>query len=160
MSITSELKRKRGNQPTVIVRVKARDKHCRWRGCRVTDPVHVHHIVEKANGGTDDMDNLILYCKEHHAMAHNRINDWSKLNLRNVSATMSAKETKAQLIKDNPSYRKQIEAKTPENVRKYWWKQMNGTPKTVNVAPARVARIAEILSNMDAQKAANILNCF
>ena len=43
------------------------------RRCRLCDfdlVLHVHHIVPRARGGSDDVDNLITLCPNHHAMVH------------------------------------------------------------------------------------------
>ncbi|HUU96611.1 MAG TPA: HNH endonuclease, partial [Phycisphaerae bacterium] len=39
---------------------------CAVDGCVVTEDLHVHHIVPRADGGTHEMDNLITLCPEHH----------------------------------------------------------------------------------------------
>lgn len=40
--------------------------------CRRFEPLHlqVHHIVERADGGTDDLDNLIVICLTCHSDVH------------------------------------------------------------------------------------------
>ena len=30
----------------------------------------IHHIIEKCNGGTDDVSNLIIVCPNHHRIIH------------------------------------------------------------------------------------------
>lgn len=30
----------------------------------------IHHIIEKSNGGTDDVSNLIIVCPNHHRIIH------------------------------------------------------------------------------------------
>jgi len=51
--------------------LNARDGHCRWPGC---DPPAqcsaAHHVVHWTNGGSTDLDNLILLCHRHHWMVH------------------------------------------------------------------------------------------
>lgn len=45
-------------------------------GCTLEHPenrlrfLHVHHIQERQNGGTHDLDNLITICRVHHVMVH------------------------------------------------------------------------------------------
>lgn len=45
---------------------------CQWPGCDETRlrMLQVHHIVQRSQGGTHDLDNLITYCREHHAAEH------------------------------------------------------------------------------------------
>lgn len=46
-----------------------RDKH-KCRQCGSDDMLEVHHIVERCNGGTDDISNLITLCAVCHANKH------------------------------------------------------------------------------------------
>ncbi len=51
--------------------VIARDRHCRFPGCR--RPARwsdVHHIVHWADEGPTCIDNLILLCRHHHTLVH------------------------------------------------------------------------------------------
>ena len=50
--------------------VRRDDLRCRYKSCRSSKFLHVHHIVHRANGGTNDADNLILLCSGHHRMVH------------------------------------------------------------------------------------------
>jgi len=43
---------------------------CRYKNCRSCKFLHIHHIVYRANGGTDTADNLLLLCSGHHRMVH------------------------------------------------------------------------------------------
>jgi hypothetical protein len=59
--------------PTAAQRraVIARDRHCRYPGCRA--PAHwcdVHHLVEWGHGGHTDLTNLVLLCRRHHVAVH------------------------------------------------------------------------------------------
>ena len=54
--------------------------------CSKTDYLEMHHIIPKAEGGTDDYDNLILLCPAHHQEMHNRdsqlqkfLRDWENI---------------------------------------------------------------------------------
>lgn len=47
--------------------VLARDPICKYPGCHELS-TDVDHIVSKANGGTDSMDNLQGLCHEHHSL--------------------------------------------------------------------------------------------
>ena len=38
--------------------------------CGTTNNLHVHHIMERRHGGTDDIDNLITLCAKCHAEKH------------------------------------------------------------------------------------------
>ena len=51
--------------------LNARDGHCRWPGCeRHAKRSAAHHLVHWINGGSTDLDNLILLCHRHHWMVH------------------------------------------------------------------------------------------
>jgi len=47
--------------------VLAREPICRWKGC-FEEATEVDHIVPRAEGGTDDDENLQPLCKRHHSM--------------------------------------------------------------------------------------------
>lgn len=47
-----------------------RDKKCNRCDFSVIEVIHVHHIIEKSKGGTDDIDNLELLCPNCHALHH------------------------------------------------------------------------------------------
>jgi 5-methylcytosine-specific restriction endonuclease McrA len=43
------------------------------RACRIcgfTLALNVHHVTPRAEGGTNDLDNVITLCPNHHAMVH------------------------------------------------------------------------------------------
>lgn len=62
-------KRKRGLNPELRNAVLKRDKHkCVQCGCKKN--LHVHHIVHRNNGGTDDIMNLTTLCDLCHAAQH------------------------------------------------------------------------------------------
>jgi hypothetical protein len=57
----------------------ARDRHCRWPRCERPAPAGSprrgcagapHHVVHWINGGSTDLDNLVLLCHRHHRMVH------------------------------------------------------------------------------------------
>ncbi|MFI5282141.1 MAG: DUF222 domain-containing protein [Candidatus Dormibacterales bacterium] len=51
--------------------LNARDGSCRWPGCdRPPSWSVAHHVVHWVNGGTTDLDNLVLLCHRHHWMVH------------------------------------------------------------------------------------------
>ena len=55
--------------PSGILAVKKRDAFA-CRMCGFSAVIHGHHIVPKTNGGSNDLDNLITLCPNHHALAH------------------------------------------------------------------------------------------
>ena len=51
--------------------VLARDHHtCRFAGCRNSRGIEVHHIVPRAEGGSNHPENLIAICSIHHSAIH------------------------------------------------------------------------------------------
>ena len=54
--------------------VRRRDGHCRCCGGR--SGLHVHHIVFRSQGGSDEPDNLILLCSECHANKAHGAESW------------------------------------------------------------------------------------
>ena len=61
--------------PTHLFRLlKHRDRHCRAPGCTSTRGLQAHHRKHWVNGGTTDLDNLILLCGRHHRLLHE--NKW------------------------------------------------------------------------------------
>ena len=50
--------------------VKARDNYTCW-ACGAHEPLHVHHIVQRKDGGPDRPANLITLCKRCHTDHHN-----------------------------------------------------------------------------------------
>jgi hypothetical protein len=48
-----------------------RDRHCRWPGCdRPASWSQGHHLKHWIEGGSSDLDNLVLLCHRHHWMVH------------------------------------------------------------------------------------------
>jgi hypothetical protein len=45
---------------------------CRAPGCSAYGPLHAHHIVFRAHGGSDDPANLVTLCDFHHKALHDR----------------------------------------------------------------------------------------
>jgi hypothetical protein len=53
--------------------VVLRDEHCRFPGCdRPHSWCDAHHIVHWADGGRTALSNLVLLCRRHHRMVHER----------------------------------------------------------------------------------------
>lgn len=50
--------------------VLARDGGCRIPGCGATRRLDLHHVVHRADGGTNDASNLIAICPHHHRVHH------------------------------------------------------------------------------------------
>ncbi len=51
----------------------ARDRECVVAGChRPPSQCQAHHVIHWANGGTSDLDNLVLLCHAHHHDIHDR----------------------------------------------------------------------------------------
>ena len=57
----------RDANPTVIERVRVRDRYCQMCGKPTVD---VHQITSRGSGGPDSDENCIGLCREHHNMAH------------------------------------------------------------------------------------------
>jgi 5-methylcytosine-specific restriction endonuclease McrA len=48
-----------------------RDRRCQWAGCPMPPERCVpHHLVHWVDGGSDELGNLQLTCRRHHAMLH------------------------------------------------------------------------------------------
>jgi hypothetical protein len=61
--------------PALRKALKVRDKHCQWPGCeRDASYCDGHHLVHWIDGGSTDLDNLVLLCRRHHRMVHE--GDW------------------------------------------------------------------------------------
>ncbi|MGA7988554.1 MAG: DUF222 domain-containing protein [Candidatus Dormiibacterota bacterium] len=59
--------------PSVSTRraLRARDGGCAWPGCdRKAAWTAAHHLVHWANGGSTELENLVLLCHRHHRLVH------------------------------------------------------------------------------------------
>ncbi len=57
--------------PSVRAAVLARDRHqCRTPGCGSARFLEVHHVVPRAKGGTNHVENLVTLCSRCHQFAH------------------------------------------------------------------------------------------
>jgi hypothetical protein len=65
-----------------------RDRHCVIKGCR-RPPIHceAHHVRHWLDGGTTDLDNLVLLCFQHHHDHHDRGHDLQHHDGRWVTST-------------------------------------------------------------------------
>jgi len=52
--------------------------------CGFDEIVEVHHILQRCNGGTDDEENLVLLCPNHHALA-----DKGMLSIKDIHSRTS-----------------------------------------------------------------------
>ena len=59
--------------PAMRRAVIVRDRHCRFPGCdRPQTWCDAHHVVHWADGGATRLANLLLLCRRHHRMVHDR----------------------------------------------------------------------------------------
>ncbi len=70
--------------------VIARDRHCRWPGCRQPAAAcQPHHIVPRSQGGSTCLTNMILLCSFHHLIAIHRWG-WGIVLLPDGSVTVTS----------------------------------------------------------------------
>jgi HNH endonuclease/Domain of unknown function (DUF222) len=69
-----EIGRRSAVVPAAVRRaVVVRDGGCRFPGCdRLPGWCDAHHVVHWADGGATALDNLVLLCRPHHRMVHER----------------------------------------------------------------------------------------
>ena len=59
--------------PQIWMALIARDKHCAFPGCnRLPLACDGHHIKHWADGGQTSLDNMIMLCRHHHTVVHER----------------------------------------------------------------------------------------
>lgn len=68
-AVASAGRRRRTIPPAVRRALLARDKGCRFPGCG-SRFCEAHHIVHWADGGPNDLSNLVLLCRRHHRFVH------------------------------------------------------------------------------------------
>ncbi len=62
-------RRTRTISPALRRALRARDRQCRFPGCRNVR-VDAHHVEHWADGGRTALDNLVLLCRRHHRAVH------------------------------------------------------------------------------------------
>jgi uncharacterized protein DUF222/HNH endonuclease len=56
--------------PAMMRQLRYRDGECRFPGCGSRRFVQAHHVVWWGDGGSTDLDNLVLVCSFHHRLVH------------------------------------------------------------------------------------------
>jgi hypothetical protein len=57
--------------PAIWKALVARERHCRFPGCRRPPLMcHAHHVRHWVDGGPTSLDNLLLLCGHHHRLVH------------------------------------------------------------------------------------------
>ena len=115
--------------------------------CGTKEKLHHHHIIPKAQGGTDDEDNFITLCYDHHAMIHQIAP--TRFNNMQVLAAIGRKNAMAKGVKfgRKPSY----EHLYPQIIEKYCkeWKGYKRIAKELGMPFTTVARIVRRLELKD-----------
>ena len=66
--------------PKTRQEILTRDRHqCRRKGCHHTRYLHIHHIIPRAGGGTNDTENLVTLCSTCHDLWHQKGGDLGKI---------------------------------------------------------------------------------
>jgi hypothetical protein len=65
-------RKRRTVSPALRRALAARDRGCRFPGCRRTRFVDAHHVQHWARGGETNLENLMLLCRRHHRLLHER----------------------------------------------------------------------------------------
>jgi len=63
-------RRTRSIPPAIRRALLSRDRCCRFPGCTSTGWLDAHHIKHWADGGSTDLENLVLLCGHHHKLVH------------------------------------------------------------------------------------------
>jgi hypothetical protein len=56
--------------PAIRRALQLRDRGCAYPGCDRTDHLHAHHAQAWSEGGTTDVDHMVLLCSRHHRLHH------------------------------------------------------------------------------------------
>jgi len=65
-------RKRRTISPALRRALAARDRRCRFPGCDNTRFVDGHHIEHWSKGGETNLDNLLILCRRHHRLVHER----------------------------------------------------------------------------------------
>jgi hypothetical protein len=71
-SVLSLGRKRRTVSPALRRALAARDRGCRFPGCDRTRFVDAHHVEHWARGGETSLENLVLLCRRHHRLVHER----------------------------------------------------------------------------------------
>ena len=115
--------------------------------CGTTEKLHHHHVIPRAQGGTDDEDNFITLCYDHHAMIHNICP--TRFNNMQVLAKIGRKNAQARGVRFGmkPKY----EHLYPQITKMYCeeWKGYGTIAKELGVSRQGVRCIIERLNIKD-----------
>tara|TARA_B100001057_G_scaffold485362_1_gene564971 strand:- start:348 stop:788 length:441 start_codon:yes stop_codon:yes gene_type:complete len=115
--------------------------------CGTTEKLHHHHVIPKAQGGTDNEDNFITLCYDHHAMIHQIAP--TRFNNMQVLAAIGRKNAMARGVKmgRKPSY----EHLYPQITEMYCkeWKGYGTIAKELGLSRQSVADIIKRLHIKD-----------
>jgi Domain of unknown function (DUF222)/HNH endonuclease len=65
-------RKRRTVSPPLRRALTARDRGCRFPGCERTRFVDAHHVRHWSRGGGTNLENLVLLCRRHHRLVHER----------------------------------------------------------------------------------------
>jgi len=65
-------RKRRTVSPALRRALAARDRGCRFPGCDRTRFVDAHHVQHWCRGGETNLENLVLLCRRHHRLVHER----------------------------------------------------------------------------------------
>jgi 5-methylcytosine-specific restriction endonuclease McrA len=71
-SVLSLGRKRRTVSPALRRALDARDRGCRFPGCVRTRFVDAHHVRHGSRGGETNLENLVLLCRRHHRLVHER----------------------------------------------------------------------------------------
>jgi uncharacterized protein DUF222/HNH endonuclease len=71
-SVLSLGRKRRTVSPALRRALAARDRCCRFPGCDRTRFVDAHHVRHWSRGGETSLENLVLLCRRHHRLVHER----------------------------------------------------------------------------------------
>ena len=109
--------------------------------CGTKERLHHHHVIPKAQGGTDDEENFITLCRNHHAMIH-QVSP-TRFNNFQVLAQIGRKNAMARGVKfgRKPLY-EHLYAQVTEKYCKEW-KGYTLIAKELNMSKSSVRRIVD-----------------